>query len=305
MKNEKKSKINEVVDEVNNLILEQMAKGRVPWKCPWSPGDDCARNVISKKGYRGANYWILAMVSQAAGYSRPWFLTFKQAKELKGNVRKGEKSVPVLFWSVVLSTKDDSGNKLPEGQKGKAIPCLKYYRVFNVDQVEGIDWREVLPPIKEFDAWDPDQKAESIIDSMPQKPIVSHSGSRACYMPATDKVVIPERSRFDQSEAYYSTMFHELAHATGHQSRLNRPGIVKVAAFGTETYSREELCAELASSYLLRHCGQFSGEELKQSASYIAGWSEYIKSDPRAFVVAAGHAHKAAEFILGESEVES
>jgi antirestriction protein ArdC len=168
--------------------------------------------------------------------------------------------------------------------------------VFNVAQCDGLDER--IPKLDEpGKPFEPIAECERIAGNMPQSPTVTHGTVGAFYRAAHDLVSMPHRERFESSEAYYSTLFHELTHATGHKSRLDRPGIADVAAFGSKMYSKEELVAEMGAAFLCSRAG-IENATIDQSASYINGWLTKLKSDNRLVVHAAAQAQRAADFIL-------
>jgi antirestriction protein ArdC len=286
MQNEERKDVYSIITE---RIVSQLEAGTVPWRKPWKAqnGGNPA-NFGSRKTYRGINWFLLSF----APYSCPFWLTYKQAAELNGTVRKGEKGTPVVFWNWVDSKTEKDANGKP-----KRVPFLKYYTVFNVEQCEGITWTAEKIEGTEFN---PVTEAEKIVSNMPRAPKLGHGGDRAYYRPSTDSVQMPLAETFDTAGNYYSTLFHELTHATGHESRLNRKGVAEVAGFGSETYAKEELVAEMGAAFL---CA-FSGIEntIPASASYIQAWLGKLKEDAKLVVYAAAQAQKAADFILGKME---
>jgi antirestriction protein ArdC len=212
--------------------------------------------------------------------------------------------VIVFYKQYVRDAKPtDSGTiqELPDGRVVKETWVLRYYNVFNVDQMELPDKvRATLePPARTVS---PFEAAEEIIRNMSRPPALRFGFDHAAYFPATDMIEMPNRNRFESAEAYYDTLFHEEIHATGHASRLGRTGIAEgVAAFGSETYSREELVAELGAAFL---CGTAGIEQatLRNSAAYIRNWSEKLRADSRLIVMAASAAQKAADYILGREQ---
>ena len=257
------------------------------------------RNVVSKKPYRGVNVFLLAVTADAMGYESPYWLTYKQAEQLGGHVKKGEKSTLVVFWKLLEKQKlDESGKKQTD-----TIPLLRYYRVFNTDQCEGLDLSK-LPgmPADEHDDLDfsPIQACENVLGHFAKSPPIYHDGhGRAYYKPMADTVHMPERERFGSVEEYYAVLFHELTHSTGHQRRLDRFGDRACAAFGSCDYSKEELVAEMGAAFL---CGMCSIENstMENSAAYIDGWRRRIQGDRKLVVQAAAQAQKAVDHILGE-----
>jgi len=284
----------DVYQRINALILEQLENCTVPWHKPWSYGEAGApQNLVSRKAYRGINTFLLA----CQPHESPFWLTYRQAKELGGHVRKGEKSAPVVFWKWL--EKPD-----PETGEAKRIPLLRYYSVFNSSQCEIP--AEKVPELTGAADNDfaPIAKCEHLVELMPNPPSVLHDAAAAYYLPATDSVHLPMCQRFDSPEAYYATLFHELTHASGHESRLNRPGITDVAAFASRSYSKEELIAEMGAAYLCGHTG-IENETLDNSAAYIAGWLRRLRNDKKLVVHAAASAQKAADFVSNRSFEEA
>jgi len=276
---------------ITDRIIELLEKGVIPWHRPWA-GGEAPRNLASGKPYRGINPFLLS----AAGYASSWWLTFNQAKQRGGHVRKGEQSTPVVFWKWLIVPDKESG----EPGKRKRIPFLRYYRVFNVEQCEGIEAPALKLPGGACGGFSPIEAAERIVQTMPKAPAIVTGEPRAYYRPATDTVNMPARELFESGEGYYTTLFHELTHSTGHASRLSRPGVGDVAAFGSQTYSREELIAEMGAAYLCGEAGIVQ-RTIDNAASYIASWLKRLKDDRKLIIVAAAQAQKAADFILGRS----
>jgi antirestriction protein ArdC len=280
--------VKDVYSIVSERIIALLEQGTIPWQKPWQGGAMLPRNLISKKPYRGVNVFLL----HAMSYGNPYWLTFKQAQELGGNVKRGEKASPVVFWKwLELDEQDEKG-------KAKRVPMLRYYSVFNASQCDGIE--TPLPENKQREHA-PIETAEQIVASMPKRPTVEHGGNKACYSPAFDRVDMPNPQTFNSGEDYYSTLFHELTHSTGHESRLNRKGVAgsegEWSAFGSAPYAKEELVAEMGAAFL---CGQAGIVErtLDNSAAYLAGWLERLRNDNKLVVLAAAQAQKAADFIL-------
>lgn len=280
------SKVYEIVTE---RIVAALEKGTVPWRQTWAQSR-WPSNLVSQKHYRGMNVFMLA----AQGHRSPWWLTFNQAKALGGSVKKGEKGTPVTFWKFIERTEATD-----KGQRTKRIPFLRYFTVFNADQCSGLEAH--VPKADAPAEFRPIEAAAAIVDGMPQRPEIRHGGDAAYYSPLADRVQMPHREAFDAPENYYSALFHELTHSTGHESRLGRLKDRRdaLAPFGSADYSREELVAEMGAAFLCARAG-IEGRTLDQSASYLANWIGVLKADPRAAVVAAGAAQKAADFILGE-----
>jgi antirestriction protein ArdC len=282
-----------VYEIITERILDKLREGTVPWHRPWRGGAAGApRNLASGKPYRGVNVFLLSSL----GYRSPHFITYKQAAERGGNVRKGEKGAPVVFWS----WKDKRRTADDGSDATERYAILRYYTVVHVSQCEGIEAPSV-PTAPEFA---PIEAAERIVAEMPSRPDISHGGDRAFYRPAVDRVTMPERDTFEGAEEYYSTLFHELTHATGHTSRLNRPTLVDLCPFGSTNYSKEELVAEMGAAYLAAVSG-IENRTIDNSAAYIAGWLGKLQNDPRLVVMAAAQAQRAADFIMGAAAAVS
>jgi antirestriction protein ArdC len=228
----------------------------------------------------------------AMGYESPHWLTFRQAIQLGGTVKKGEKSCPVVFWKQMEVTDKESGEV-------ENIPFLRLYHVFNAAQCEGL---KTVPAAEEVPLTV--TSAAEIVAKMPQPPKIKGGMSHAFYQPVNDTVGMPERKRFESEDAYHATLFHELVHSTGHASRLKRQSIMEKNGFGSMPYCKEELVAELGSAFL---CGQAEivDRTIDNSAAYIEGWLDSMKDDPTLIVYAAAQAQKAADFILGRTFQEN
>lgn len=284
-----------VYEIVTNRIMELLQAGEIPWRKPWKATGG-ARNFVSKKPYRGINQFLL----NCATFSSAYWMTFKQVSERGGRVRKGEKSTMVVFWKWLDRKEDGEQDETGEHSVQGKVPLLRYYNVFNLDQIDGIE-----APVEEQPAnpFRPIEQAELIMLGMPYKPIILYSGDRACYSPSLDQVKLPNREAFSSPEEFYSTAFHELAHSTGHPKRLRRKGIIEPSYFGSHEYSHEELVAEFAASML---CGVAGIEQqtIENSAAYIQGWLKVLKNDKKLAVIAAGQAQRAADFILDRQDIK-
>lgn len=274
-------------EAVTARIIESLEKGVIPWRKPWASGG--YYNAKTGHRYRGLNVPILAL----SAFTDPRWLTFKQAQAMGGNVRKGEKGTCVMFWKVMKKELEENGEK-----KIKAFPILKTFTVFNVEQCEGLE----LPELKSF-THEPIAEAEALVANMPQRPKVFHEGDRAFYSPVYDHVGMPAPESFESPAEYYSTLFHELTHSTGHRSRLGRfEANDYTPHFGSTTYAKEELVAELGSAFLRAACGIEHTPALENSAAYLQSWLDALKNDRRMLVFAAAQAQKAADFILGRAQ---
>ena len=279
-----------VPEIVTSNIIEQLERGVAPWRKPWSTS--IPRNLISRKPYRGLNVFLLA----TQGYGSPYWLTFNQAKQLGAHVRKGEKSTLVSFWKFNEYARE---NRDTGETENKTSVLLRYYRVFNIEQCDGLkalhgDDSKPVNPIAE---------CESIANQMPNPPRFEQH-SQAFYRPSADVVGMPSRNCFDSPEAYYSTLFHELTHSTSHKSRLNRFEEHSTdQQFGSESYSKEELIAEMGAA-MLAGMASISHATLSNSAAYLQTWIQRLKSDSRLIISAASHAQKATDYILAKTQAE-
>ena len=270
---------------ITDRLIAEMQSGIIPWRKPWTSANAAAISHVTGKPYSMLNQILLR-------FKVGEYLTFKQVHAEGGYVKKGEKAHMVVFWKW-LESEDEDGNK-------KEVPLLKYYNVFHIDQCEGISPRYDKPVEH---STSPDERAEAVVNGY-----VARSGvhleccrsDRAFYRPATDTVVVPELSQYEHAADYYSTLFHELTHSTGHPSRLNR--MTEESHFGSESYSKEELIAELGSAFLLHHTGLDTNAVMTNSAAYLQGWLKALQDDKKLIVSAAGKADKAVKYILGEKE---
>ena len=273
----------DVYEIITNRIILALENGVAPWKQPWNAAHGAPRNYRSKHVYQGVNALLLGMLE----YEHPYFLTYNQAKELGGQVRRGEKGMPVVFFTV---TKEDGTGE----EKKKAF--LKYSTVFNVAQIDGVAWSFPELPSREHT---PEQAAEQVLAGYVGGPRVLHRGSEAMYRTSTDTVTMPEASDFHTAEDYYHTLFHELTHSTGHAKRLDRTTLTELAAFGSQTYAKEELVAELGASFLSHAAGLDLTRTEPSSASYLANWLQALRNDKQLIISAASQGQKAANHILG------
>jgi antirestriction protein ArdC len=275
----------DVYTEVTDQVIRMLEKGVAPWRRPWTIAGLLPTNFRSKKVYRGINLLVLSMI----GHSSPFWVTFNQTKDLGGRIRAGEKGTTVVFWKFLRAfERGESGEVLVD-----RVPLMRHYTVFNLDQTEGID-----VPNQDDNAatFNPIEAVEKIVDEMPNPPEIRHGGARASYDSRGDIVTMPPRSAFASSSAYYSTLLHEIGHATGSVKRLARPTIVSGGDFGDCDYSQEELVAEFASAFVCAHAG--IANEIEQSAAYLQGWLSVLRDDKKMLVQATGLAQRAADYIL-------
>jgi antirestriction protein ArdC len=281
MKMAKVSGQSNIYQMINKRIIDLLEKDEIPWRKPWVSGDPV--NFITRKPYRGINPFILI----SSGFSCPYWVSFKQAKGKGGRIKKGEKGFPVVFWKwiEILDHESESGKK--------NVPFLRYYTVFNLEQTDGIE----IPKTQTRD-FNPITKAEKVIREMLNAPLIKYNEPRAYYRPSEDLVNMPKQNLFRSDEEYYSTLFHELTHSTGHECRLNRNEISSVSHFGSHDYSKEELVAEMGSAFLCGYCG-IEPAVIENQAAYIQNWLKRLRNNKKWLILAASKAQRAADLILG------
>lgn len=291
-----------IYEEITNKIIKELESGVVPWVQPWSSKYDTRepRNAVSKRPYSGINTLILWLTQKDKGYTNSSFVTFKQALELGGNVKKGEKGHHVVFVKpLVFDAKDDKGEVIRD-ENGEAfkdcVNMLRSYVVFNLDQCENLPERlyfkpEYTEPMPDpaFDAWVRATGAE-----------VQFGGTRAAYSRSRDVILFPERAAFNDPQTYAASMLHELGHWTGHEKRCNRDK--KGSVFGNPIYAFEELVAELTSAFM---CASLGFDGLSQSASYLDNWLNALKQDKRFIFTAAALASKASNYLKEQATTHS
>jgi len=309
--------VSKVAAIVTEQIIAALDAGVVPCRRPWSlRGLDIARNAWGKP-YRGINVWLLAASRMANGFASNTWLTFRQVGEQGGTVRPGAKSTLVVFWKVGQETVD------PETGKKKRPFILRYFNVFNLDQTHGVVLTKAQQRVEDQRVngsgieTNPIDDAEAIVASYfvrDDAPELREGSDRAFYVPATDVITVPARDQYeyvsvpatdgaaDDIDAivgpeFYSTLFHEIGHSTGHAKRLNREGITGFDHFGSGQYAAEELVAEFTSAFLCAEAG--IDNTLPNSAAYIANWKSRLADDPNLLVRAAGKAQRAADYVLG------
>lgn len=268
-----------VYEIVTDRIIQMLDKGTVPWQKPWA--SRAPANYVSGKPYRGINVWLLS----CCRYTDHRFITMKQVNEKGGRVKKGEKAHLVVFWSPIKKTE-----MTPEGAVERKFFLLRYYYVFNVEQTEG--WTPKPLPSNDTEKV---QSGEAFMAKLPEQPKIVTGGDEAFYRPATDEITMPPINAFRDSAAYYSTLFHEVTHWTGAQSRLKR--LEKSA--NIEAYSKEELVAEMGAAYCCGICGIENAASQKNTAAYIQNWASRIKGDAKLVVQAAAQAQRAVDWMQG------
>lgn len=294
-----------VAKAVTDKVLDMLEQGLVPWERPWDASVGMPTNAVSGKVYRGSNLFMLSWHAMEHNCESNLFATPKQVNDLGGFIKRGAKVAWVHFWKQWTKPHDDANCKLDDDGncicEDQRFWVIKAYKVLNLSQCSGLE-RYVAPNTNNGrlprNNGKPIDKAEMIANGYQGAPVVIHGGNRACYTPSLDKVNMPKQETFKTMEEYYSTLFHELTHSTGHPTRLNRKGIATCTTFGSPEYSREELVAEMGAAMLSTFCN-IEHATLNNSAAYIQGWLKALKKDTKAVLVAGAQAHKAMEHILG------
>jgi antirestriction protein ArdC len=277
----------DLYSEVSARIVAELERGAAPWIKPWSatPGANTPCNAVSNRPYSGCNV-VLLWMAQAAGYRTPRFLTFKQALELRGNVRKGEHGTKVYFVKQ-LQVRDQGAD---DSTSTRLIPMMREYTVFNVDQCDSLpDSVFTGKPMRIRNPDARDGLADDFLQSTGAD--IREGHGEACYVPSRDFISMPAFAGFKGADHFYNVAFHELTHWSGHKSRLDRD---LKNRFGSRSYAAEELVAELGAAFLTAEFG-FDGDV--RNAGYIASWIDLLKSDKRAFFTACSQASKAADYL--------
>jgi antirestriction protein ArdC len=285
-----------VYERVTQSILHALDRGVVPWRRPWTVTAAPPANLLTHRPYRGIN----AVVTWFGGYESPYWVTWLQAEQLGGRIKKGERGTPIMFFRLM----DDNGrfpsdsveceDHVDDDQKasspGKRRALVRYTHVWNVMQTERLDGHV---PSGEKPCLPPDDRAEEVLSAWGDRPRTLHGYRQASYDPRADVIRMPPRDSFSSVAGYYSTRFHEATHATGHPSRLARFDLdAPLPPFGSEDYSREELIAELGAAFLSGTVGLGVDVEVESSACYIAHWLKVLKEDRRFLVKAASQAQR-------------
>ncbi len=296
-----------VNETITKIMIERIEKRRAeghnvaPWRMTWDPSLGMPRNLVSGHAYRGVNVFMTLF----QGYATPFWITRNQVKKLGGKIKKltdgtmttlrdgtevpaNEPYTPILFWK--FPTKE-------EAEEGRRAFC-RFYQVWNVEQVNGINLKveEAFAGIS-TEPKEPIEEAEALVAGYVGAPEIRHGDARAYYTPSADRVSMPDITAFEDSEAYYRVLFHELTHSTGHRTRLEREGVANHAKFADHAYSEEELIAEMGASMLAGFAGIGSEEADENSAAYLDHWLKKLKADPNILVHAGGAAQKAIDHI--------
>lgn len=311
------SKSDTIHATVTAEILHRLRQGVVPWQQTWASPSLLPRNLLTRKVYRGINFFILG----STGYESPYWLTQRQAESLGGKVVPGARAQTIVYWHWPDDSKapaspppseegsDSNGGEREPDRPAKVlhtIPVLRDYRVFNLSQCEELPSRHLPPSPQPLPIHIPNEAAEAIVSGMPDPPRITHGAAGPHYAPLADTVGMPDPCRFLEPRFYYDALFHELAHSTGHPRRLGRFKLDHPLAnlFGSTPYCREELVAEMTATMLCAHVGISDRQLMDNSAAYIAGWLEQLRRDNRFVVFAAAQASKASDWIRGVSPTQ-
>lgn len=282
----------DIYQHVTDTIVAEIEKGCPPWRQPWS-GARTGLSLpmrVTGEGYRGINVLMLWLTASAKGYASPTWMTYRQAQELGGQVRKGEKSATVVKFGAV--EKEVEGAAPGEAESVKRL-YARAYSVFNVDQIDGLDAKWYVRPEPMVDLG---TAADPVLDAWFAAmgvPTEQSDEPAAYYVPAEDRIHMPRIGSFESAEAFYGTLAHEIAHASGAKHRLDRKHEAKSRE---ERYSREEVVAELASAFVCARLG--IRPQFDQNAAYLEHWVKAMREDNRAIVRAASMAQAAADWMF-------
>jgi antirestriction protein ArdC len=284
-------------------VIEALKKGTAPWQKPWAPGEPISpQNFASGRSYRGGNAMYLSLAAGAKGYADPRWGGYRQIVEAGGHVKRGEKGTPIMYVEFRKRTlqRDEQGqprvNKDGHPQysyEQRDRPMVKMHVVFNVEQTQGLK----LPPLekKVTPEWEQNKRVQGVMEGSGVR--VDHvRGDRAYYSQKSDRVVVPELDQFKDQASHSHTVLHELGHATGHESRLNRPTLTEHGGFGSETYAREELRAEMAAMMSGERLGV--GHEPRHGQAYVASWIKALENDPKEIRAAAVDAQRMSDWLV-------
>ncbi len=283
----------DIYDTATDRIIAALEQGAAPWVRPWTAtGSGMPRNGSTGRNYNGVNVLLLWAESHAKGYDSGEWFTYRQAKALGGNVRKGEKGTGIVFWRFLeKSGTDDAGEETT-----RKIPMARAYTVFNREQCDGLPEPKEAPKVATLSEAERHEQAERFIAAT--RADVRHGGGRAFYSPTLDYVQLPRFETFKDGASYYATGLHELTHWTGHTSRCARDFENR---FGSQAYAAEELVAELGAAFL---CAELGIDGQLQHPEYIKSWLKVLRGDKRAIFTAASKARQAAQYLKGAANWE-
>lgn len=287
--------------EINNKVIAALAQGNIIWRKPWSTNGQFPANLTTLKRYKGWNLFYLSWVMKENDFQSPYFLTFKQSQTLGGHIKKGSKGFPIVKW-VKTEAKNPDYSEQADTDSGRVRYYPVTHTVFNVAQTTGIDYPK--PSVQDSPHANKLLTCEELLQGMDDIPPILSGGEEACYIWPLDRIYMPEIGQFQVPEEYYSTLFHEIIHSTGHPTRLNRKELIDSSAYGSLNYSREELTAEFGAAYL---CGITGIEQktIENSAAYIQHWIGQLQSDPALILKATAKAQAAIDFLPPAEQKET
>ncbi|TYG35279.1 DUF1738 domain-containing protein [Lonepinella koalarum] len=294
---------NDLYQKVTDKILAILETGTTPWQRPWDSAYTNMKlpcNGESGRLYSGINIMLLWIAQAENGFTQRKWVTFKGARNLGGAVRTGEKATEIVFYRPMETEETDSNGNIVYDDEGnpkmKRFALIRGFYVFNIEQCEGLD-EHYEPVLQETEELKFALRPE--INTLPLKmgiTVQHRSQDRAYYQPSNDMIMMPKQTQFESAERYYGVLLHETAHATGHQTRLNRIGIVDNTKFGSEKYAVEELIAELTSAFTCAHLGLRNTYD--QNAAYLDAWINCLKSDKHAIFRATAAAREATDYLM-------
>lgn len=290
--NQKAQKI-DVYQRVTDTFIAELEKGVVPWRQSWKARPPVS--MTTNRPYQGINTMLLTLRTLERNYRSQHWGTYRTISDLGGQVRTGERSSYIVKWNVIERTETDAHGNV----RRVTIPFARTYAVFNADQADGLPDRYYTVG-EDVDPMEREAAAEECLARYVEQggPSFRWGTLQPCYSPAADRISCPVAEDFTSPEAFYTTVFHEVAHSTGHASRLNRPGIVEDCRLGDARYSFEELVAEMGAAMILGGLG-LELVDVEDSAAYIASWLQRLRADKHMVVRAASQAKKAADLVLG------
>jgi len=299
-------KTSDLFESITNRIISGLQEGVVPWKSQLREGfPSLPTNLFSGKSYSGINVLLLSM----SDFSSPYWCTFNQAKNAGGTIISGSQATPIVFWDIRISNKITKENidqqtylSLEKIEKSnyQVRPIGRYYNLFNSEQIDGLQLPE---PSRSLPLNQRLEECERIVTGYANKPNIVFRPGIPHYAPAVDEIRMPTLDSYKSSEAFYSILFHEIAHSTGHISRLNRPGVThEKIEFGSETYAHEELVAEICASFLCGLAG-IENSVLDNNISYLNNWISVLNNDKAMIIKASSEAQRAFNHITNGGSI--
>ena len=288
-----------VVQVLVSQIIEKIeAENLLPWQKPWSASQFQQKNYATGNVYQGFNQFVTAI----QGYTSTGWITLNQIRKMKASILEGEfkKSTSIAFWKKknIFEKNEDTGKNEIVGFYFRPV---RFYNVWNIEQTDiEPEQTDIEPEQTDIEPEQTDIETNDIASSFIMKDgklRLNHGGDQACYSPKRDTIVIPEKRTFHSPEGYHATLFHELVHSTGHDSRLNRKTLTNFSSFGDHDYSQEELVAEIGACVLCSIAG--IQNNINNSASYLAGWIKKLKEEPSILLKASSQSQKAVDLITG------